>query len=322
MTVASLRSGLPTAPKPTLLFVDDEERILRSLRLLFAPHYRVLTTTNGHEALAILKREKVHALISDQRMPVMAGVDLLRQARAIAPNTMRLLLTGYSDLDAILGSINEGEVFRYISKPWNAEDIRRIVAEAADIAQQLDRPATPEAGDGTEDAVSVLLIDDSPETAAALGALIRESLPAHIGLEQAATVGDALTLLERANVAVVVSEVCVGGEDITPFLKTLKRFRPHIVTVVLTAFHDAGQLVGLINQAQVYRVLPKPLRRNLTLRSIQSGLDRSREIRCRPEAALRHKVDAPAQDTDSGLVARILNLFQRTHRPAPDPRAN
>lgn len=315
MNPAIEKTVQPAGTRPTLLFVDDEERILRSLRLLFAANYRVLTTTDGNEALEILRREKVHALISDQRMPIMAGVDLLRQAREIAPNTMRLLLTGYSDIDAIIGSINDGEVFRYINKPWNVDDIRSIVAEAAEIAQRIDLSAATPAAEDAGEPVSILLIDDSRETAAELGALMQESLPAHIGLEWVSSVSEALSVLEQKNVAVVVSEVRVGGEDVTPFLKTLKRFRPHIVTVVLTSFRDAGELVGLINQGQVHRVLPKPLRKTMTLRSLQSGIERSREILCRPEAALRHKVEAPRQELDPGLLGRIRNLFQRSARP-------
>ena len=305
--------------KPTLLFVDDEERILRSLRMLFAANYRVLVTTDGNEALEILRREKVHALISDQRMPVMAGVDLLRQAREIAPDTMRLLLTGYSDIEAIVGSINEGEVFRYINKPWNADDIRSIVGEAAEIALGLERPAAPAQQAGSEP-MSILLIDDCRETASELSALIRESLPQTFGLEWATGVGEAMSVLERKNVSVVVSEVRVGGEDMTPFLKTLKRFKPHIVTVVLTSFRDTAQLVGLINQGQVHRVLPKPMRKTMTLRGIQSGIDRSREIQSRPEIARRHKVEAPKQEVDPGLLSRIRGLFQRTGKaPGSQP---
>lgn len=303
--------------KPTLLFVDDEERILRSLRMLFAANYRVLSTTDGNEALEILKREKVHALISDQRMPVMAGVDLLRQAREIAPNTMRLLLTGYSDIDAIVGSINDGEVFRYINKPWNADDIRSIVGEAAEIALGLDRPAAPApAQQAGSEPMSILLIDDSRDTASELSALIRESLPQNFGLEWATGVSEAMSVLEQKNVSVVVSEVRVGGEDMTPFLKTLKRFKPHIVTVVLTSFRDTAQLVGLINQGQVHRVLPKPMRKTMTLRGIQSGIDRSREIQSRPETARRHKVETPKQEVDPGLLNRIRGLFQRTAKPS------
>ncbi len=303
------------AAKPTLLFVDDEERILRSLRMLFAANYRVLATTDGNEALEILKREKVHALISDQRMPVMAGVDLLRQAREIAPNTMRLLLTGYSDIEAIVGSINDGEVFRYINKPWNADDIRSIVGEAAEIAISLERAPAPAQQAGSEP-MSILLIDDCRETAAELSALIKESLPPTFSLDWATGLGEAMSVLEQKNVSVVVSEVRVGGEDMTPFLKTLKRFKPHIVTVVLTSFRDTSQLVGLINQGQVHRVLPKPMRKTITLRGIQSGIDRSREIQSRPEIARRHKVEAPKQELDPGLISRIRGLFQRAGKPA------
>lgn len=298
--------------RPTLLFVDDEERILRSLRMLFASNYRVLSTTDGNEALAILRREKVHALISDQRMPIMAGVDLLRQAREIAPDTMRLLLTGYSDIDAVLGSINEGEVFRYINKPWDAADIRAIVGEATEIAMGLERSAAiPGAAQPACEPMSILLIDDSPETASELAALIRESLPQTFALEWATSLGQAMAILEEKNVSVIVSEVRVGKDDMTPFLKTLKHFKPHVVTVVLTTFRDTAQLVGLINQGQVHRVLPKPVRKVMTLRGIQSGIERSREIRSRPEIARRHKVEAPKQELDPGLISRIRGLFQR-----------
>jgi response regulator RpfG family c-di-GMP phosphodiesterase len=297
--------------KPTLLFVDDEERILRSLRMLFAANYRVLVTTDGREALEILKREKVHALISDQRMPVMAGVDLLRQAREIAPDTMRLLLTGYSDIEAIVGSINEGEVFRYINKPWNADDIRSIVGEAAGIAMSLEQTAAAAAEPAAAEAQTLLLIDDCRETALQLKALIEESFPRTFALEWATSLGEAMSILERENVAIVVSEVQVGDDDMTPFLKTLKRFKPHVVTIVLTSFKDSALLVGLINQGQVHRFLPKPMRRVMTVRGIQSGIDRSREMKRRPEIARRHKVEAPARELEPGLISRIRGLFAR-----------
>lgn len=301
-----------TTEKPTLLFVDDEERILRSLRMLFAANYRVLVTTDGNEALEILKREKVHALISDQRMPAMAGVDLLRQAREIAPNTMRLLLTGYSDIEAIIGSINDGEVFRYINKPWNSDDIRSIVGEAAGIAMSLEQPADAVSSKPlAAEAQTLLLIDDCRETALELKALIEESFPRTFALEWATSLGEAMSILERENVSIVVSEIKVGNEDMTPFLKTLKRFKPHVVTIVLTSFKDSALLVGLINQGQVHRFLPKPMRRVMTVRGIQSGIDRSREISTRPEIARRHKVDAPVQEMEAGLISRIRGLFSR-----------
>jgi len=122
-----------------LLIVDDESRVLRSLKAIFRSGYQVRTTTNCLEALQILKNEKINTIISDQRMPEMRGVDLLHQARQISPNTMRLLLTGYSDASSTRDAINEGEVYRYITKPWGQDEIQSVVADAMKISQNLFR---------------------------------------------------------------------------------------------------------------------------------------------------------------------------------------
>ncbi|MCB1804093.1 MAG: response regulator, partial [Candidatus Competibacteraceae bacterium] len=96
--------------KIKVLFVDDERHILTALRALFRSQYEVYTATSGSEALDIIRREHIHIIVSDQRMPKMLGSQLLAQVKTLSPHTMRLLLTGYSDMDAIMKSINEGEV--------------------------------------------------------------------------------------------------------------------------------------------------------------------------------------------------------------------
>ena len=307
------RSPLPpptAVAKPTLLFVDDEERILRSLRMLFAANFRVLVTTDGHEALEILKREKVHAIISDQRMPLMAGVELLRQARDIAPDTMRLLLTGYSDIESIIGSINDGEVFRYINKPWNADEIRAIVSEAANIALSLEQVLAKPLPQSSADIRGILLIDDSAEIANSLKQYIEESFPGAFRLEWANNLNDAMALLETRKLSVIISDVTVGNVDMTAFIKTLKQIHPQMVTIVLTTFRDTSLLVELINQGQVHRFLPKPMRKTMVLRGIQSGMILADEIRRRPEAIKRHKVDTPKNIPDTGIINRIRGLFR------------
>ena len=115
--------------KAKVLLVDDEERILRTLGMLLRMQYDVISTTDGHEALRILQRERIHLLISDQRMPIMTGTQLLRQAKQMSPNTMRILLTGYADVDAAVDAVNEGEIFRYINKPWGPKELRDTIAE-------------------------------------------------------------------------------------------------------------------------------------------------------------------------------------------------
>ncbi|MBY0572504.1 MAG: response regulator, partial [Undibacterium sp.] len=116
---------------PTLLFVDDEPNILMALRRLFrAKGYRILTAESGALGLEILSKEHVDLIVSDMRMPVMDGARFLEQVRQKWPHTIRLLLTGYSDIQSILDAINRGEIYRYITKPWDDNDIALVIQHA------------------------------------------------------------------------------------------------------------------------------------------------------------------------------------------------
>ena len=114
--------------KFTILCVDDEEEILHSLkRSLMLEGYEVLTASSGAEGLKLLEKHKVDLVISDQRMPHMPGFEFLRIVRERYPQVMRIMLSGYSDFDGLVQTINEGEIFRFLSKPWNLAELRRIV---------------------------------------------------------------------------------------------------------------------------------------------------------------------------------------------------
>ena len=137
-TVPAPAPAQPAVRRPAVLFVDDEERVTNALSHLFRDSYEVEVANGGAQALEKLQARRFHVLVSDQRMPEMLGVELLRQAKGIAPGTVRLLLTGYSDLAAIVGSVNDSEVFRFVSKPWQEEDLRSTLAEAVDVAIALE----------------------------------------------------------------------------------------------------------------------------------------------------------------------------------------
>ena len=110
-----------------ILLVDDEARILRALKALFRD-YQTFETTNPLEAAALAKQHDVDVVICDQRMPEKTGVDVLRDIKETHPRALRILLTGYSDLKAVIGSVNEGEVFRFVHKPWDNTELRELVA--------------------------------------------------------------------------------------------------------------------------------------------------------------------------------------------------
>ena len=115
----------------TLLFVDDELSILSSLKRLFRPHgYRILTAGGGAEGLEILAKESVDLVISDMRMPEMDGAQFLEQVRNRWPHIVRILLTGYADIGSTVAAINRGEIYRYISKPWDDNEIVLTVRDA------------------------------------------------------------------------------------------------------------------------------------------------------------------------------------------------
>jgi response regulator RpfG family c-di-GMP phosphodiesterase len=126
-----MSAAAPAAPAAAILCVDDEPNILASLQRLFRKHnFRVLCADGAAAGLAILEQETIDVVISDMRMPQCSGTDFLERVRECWPTTMRLLLTGYADLASIVGAINRGEIYRYINKPWNEEDILLVVRDA------------------------------------------------------------------------------------------------------------------------------------------------------------------------------------------------
>jgi two-component system probable response regulator PhcQ len=115
----------------TILLVDDEPRVLDALRrTLREPSYRLLTASNGREALSLIAAGGVDVLLSDIDMPGMNGVELVKEVRRHHPDVIRLLLTGDASLDSALEAINDGEVFRYLVKPWKSAELRQTVQDA------------------------------------------------------------------------------------------------------------------------------------------------------------------------------------------------
>ncbi|WP_298272727.1 ATPase, T2SS/T4P/T4SS family [Geobacter sp.] len=128
---ATLVEYSETESRFTLLFVDDEEGVLRALRRIFIDeNYAILTAESAEKALAILGKQAVHLVVSDHRMPGMTGAQLLKEIKQRWPDTIRIMLTGYADVQSIMGAVKEGAVFKFITKPWNDEDLRLTVSLA------------------------------------------------------------------------------------------------------------------------------------------------------------------------------------------------
>jgi two-component system NtrC family sensor kinase len=110
--------------KQTILIVDDEANVLKALkRLLFDTDYRVLTAPSGEEALALFEKNEIDLIISDYRMPGMNGVQLLSSVKERFPETIRIILSGYADVESIVEAINDGHVYKFLAKPWNDQEL-------------------------------------------------------------------------------------------------------------------------------------------------------------------------------------------------------
>jgi serine/threonine-protein kinase len=303
-----------------ILFVDDEPRILIALKALFRRDYDVVTAASGEAALEILRQGDVDVVVSDQRMPEMTGVEVLRKAKDLRPRAIRVLLTGYSDLSAILAAINDGEIFRFINKPWSNVDLRSTIA-AAVKASAVDYVKEAEAPDedltarvhvpGVDD-VGTLILDDDEAT--------RNTLQRVLGRERtvytASNLDEGLDLLERHKIGVIVTEIAVGGEVVTDLLGALRQHHPSLVAIVLTGQSDAEQSIDLINRGQIYRFLSKPVSEGLLRGSVNLAMRRFEILQKHPAQTLRiaaESTPAPPPESDRrGMFQRIGRLFGLT----------
>lgn len=116
--------------KHTVLCVDDERQILSSLKRLFRREpFNLLTTTNCADGLELLEKNEVHLVISDQRMPQMSGIEFLSKVKEKHPDTIRIVLSGYTEVDTIRDAINRGNIYKFILKPWNDDDLKNEISK-------------------------------------------------------------------------------------------------------------------------------------------------------------------------------------------------
>ena len=306
--------------KASVLLVDDEFRIIRSLKILFRSHFEVFTATRGQDALNILEKNKINVIVSDQRMPGMTGVELLSKVKKASPNTMRIVLTGYSDTDAIVSSINDGEVFRFVNKPWDNREFAETVRKASEISEKLFSqksglapmaPSGPQIGP-----VGVLILDDLLGISLYLRNVIQNEYPVFL----AKSLKHSLNLLMNEEIGVILADIHKNNSRNTALIKALKREFPLLVSVVVTDAADANTAIGLINQGQVYRYLTNISQTRLK-EVVGSAVQYYSFCKQRPAVLDRHGVESMNNREEvsvvdvlrprlSGIRRKMLRLLQ------------
>ena len=292
--------------KGKILCVDDEPNILRSLQWLLQKEFEVHTAISGQDGLALIAQHDFDAVVSDQRMPGMMGSEFLREVRLRSPRTMRMLLTGYSDLPAILRSVNEGEVFRFIHKPWKFNELLQVVGEAVQIAQATE-PETQSAGPVQEDddgGDSILVVDDDPDN---VERLLHEAGQA-AKVRCVTNIADAISIFDTEDVGIILSDTKVDSVDTTRMLKVIKEKHPEIVTVVYTANSDADEVINLINQGQIFRFILKPVKPTTLMLAMTAAKVKRTQLRLNPAFAKRHRVQEVNVEIRNSLVDDLASV--------------
>lgn len=333
--------------KGKILCVDDEPHILRALQWLLKKEFEVVTATSAGEGIRLLQRNDFDVVISDQRMPGITGVEFLREVRKSSPRAVRILLTGYAELDAMVRSVNESEVFRFITKPWDVKALPDLIAEAVSIAnidtivvadetpvENLDftsdtpaaaagatsptltvRTAAPSEPSAVLESIgrNILVMDDDPVVHKAIDEVFGNS----DRVLHAYSLADAIRYLNESSIGVIVSDFKVGKMDATRLIRMMKGEHPEIISVVFSAVQDAEYVVKLINEGQVYRFIPKPFKPSFIKLIIGSALKRHMQLLQNPQLLSRFKVESVA----AGTAESLLQDIERSAASAPSPAA-
>jgi DNA-binding NtrC family response regulator len=320
--------------KPQILFVDDEQRVLNSMRIMFRRQYDLHLAANGKEALEIVKANDIDVIVADHRMPQMTGVDVLTKVRALSPRTVRILLTGYADLDAVEGSINEGEVFRFLTKPCPPDQLRETLNLAVRVAQHAEAHDATADGEALGSAPPVESTSAGPVHPEARRAVSRERLAQGLGIVVFSADDEVLTTVQQAvrgrlpvykasNIVqvvkvltekrpgVLVTDISNDKATIQAMTARLKVHLPELVTIAVSPHRDVLDMVWLINHGQIFRFLRKPLSAGRCAISLQAALKHHRMLLKNPDLLQRHQVDA---SDESGMMSGMLAKLRSVRR--------
>jgi DNA-binding NtrC family response regulator len=308
---------------PKVLCVDDEPGLLRSLRWLLRGQYEVAVASSGIDGLALLSAENFDVVISDQRMPGMTGTEFLERARQVSPRSVRLLLTGYSDFNAVLSSVNDSEVFRFISKPWDNQKLLETVGDAAKVARMtqaswVDFQDTV-GGDGA-DAFDegVLVFDSDGSTAAHWQSAVKRAS----NMVCTHDIGEAVSQLTRQNVAVLITDIQGARSQQMDLIRAVRRNQPQVVVVVYSQERDSAVIGRLINEGQIYRFIAKPAGPEYLNRTLRSALARHRQLLAVPERTTRHRAQVSEDlDFEVDFASAAGHLPASMRKPSTGARA-
>jgi len=295
-----------------VLFVDDEEGNLKAFKATFRREWDVLLASSGEEALELLDKEQVDVIVSDQRMPGLQGDAFLAIARERHPRTMRMLLTGYADLEAVVSAVNKGGIYAYATKPWDENDLKLRIEQAYEVQQLRDEKDKllhqyQQVFDASGD--PIVLVDGRGLILAA-----NEACAKLIGMDRAALMQTRFTthLEDPAELLRGLKERREGSEFLNVDL-TLRNQQGDLIDCLMTATYMGRQ--G--QHKDVFQAIIKDIsdrkQEEKHLRKLNSDLDKRVAVRTRQLLEATERIAKGAQRMID-LVDDLLRFSQTNNR--------
>jgi response regulator RpfG family c-di-GMP phosphodiesterase len=318
--------------KLKLMVVDDEPDNLELLYRTFQRDFQVFRANSARTALEILEQEgEMAVIISDQRMPEMNGTEFLSVTVDRFPDTMRILLTGYTDVEDLVEAINSGRVFKYITKPWNPENVKAVVQHAADtyrilkkrtneLRQQfllntlifpgeMNDPDVVEASSENLKNCKLLVVYGELYNLELLYRTLRRDYRV-FKTENAHT---ALEILEKeGEMAVIISDQRMPLMSGTEFFSLVAERFPDTIRILLTGYTDVEDLVDAINSGRLFKYITKPWKPETIKAIVQQAADTYRVLKARINELNRQFL---LNKNDPNFLSKIITLSQKSDRP-------
>ena len=290
-----------------ILLVDDDARILRALQALLRAHTTIPGA--GNNAAALATQHDVDVVICNQGNAAATGIEILTELKQAHPRAARILLDDYPSIDAVRAAINKAEVFRFVEKPWHNTRLRTFLDEAVEAARApLPGSATMTQFDHEQMCarVAVLIMEDDADVQHRLREMLQPGYKVHF----ANSIERAVQVMEQHETGVVICDTRIGRSDFTLPLKTLKQTHPHISVVVVSEFIDAETAIGLINEAQIYRLLPRRGSADAFRAVVDAALTRYWRFKQNPPST-RRGMATPLAENENSSPALSSALFNR-----------
>lgn len=313
--------------KYSVLFVDDESQILETIRNIFDKFYTIYTAENGQKALDILAKTKVQVIVSDQRMPGMSGTEFLKICKEKYPDTVRILVTGFSDLDSVIETINTGDIFRFISKPWKLEKLKETIDLAGQLFDQVQAVKTksdlpsrsfsgpavlqshaPSVSTGFKSKSHLLFVDESESQLFSYREVFGSDYFVHV----ANSAEKAFAALAQYPIAVLVCEAQIGETDGIDFISVIRDDHPDVVPILLTDIKDIDLAVRLINEGRIFRYFIKPYRKEHFVSEMEKAVQQHQNYSVKPELNIRKIEDELISEKGKDKPATLSESLRLT----------